>query len=394
MKLAIVQDDIVRRGGAEQVALSFHHAFPNAPVYTLTYDPNATYEEFKEVNIKTSWFGKFIKKEDAMKKLFFPFGVWAMQQLDLSGYDVVLQSTTHCAKYIKTRPGTLIITYCHTPFRLVWRSETYEQVRGASSWKKRAFQFVISRLKKIDLKSVERTDWFLTNSNEVVPRIKEAYRPKRSITVINPSVKSKNFYVEPHPEEYFLVVSRFEPYKKVDLVIEAFNQMPDKRLLIVGKGTMEEELHAMAGENIKFLKGLSASALAEVFAKCQALIFPQLEDYGITPLEANASGRPVIAFGQGGVLDTMLPVGDSRRAEEATALFFDEQSRDAIIKAVNLFNTYTFDPSFIRRHAEMFDEERFVLKIRDFVNKKYQEHIGSVKESVSLSANLEGMKAT
>jgi glycosyltransferase involved in cell wall biosynthesis len=309
-----------------------------------------------------------------MKKLFFPFGVWAMRQLDLTAYDVILQSTTHCAKYIKTRSDALIITYCHTPFRLVWRSETYEQVRNASFLKRIAFQYVINRLRKIDLKSARRTDWFVTNSSEVVPRIEQAYHPKQPISVINPSVKCKNFYVDENPEDYFLVVSRFEPYKKVDLVIEAFNQMPDKKLLIVGKGTKENELRSMAGPNIQFLKSLSADALATVFARCKALIFPQLEDYGITPLEASASGRPVIAYGSGGVLDTMIPVSDISSAERSTALFFNTQTTEAIIHAVSIFDNFAFNSAFIRKHAESFDEEQFVMKIKKFVIEKHKEH--------------------
>jgi len=373
MKIAIIQDDLIRRAGAEQVTLSFHYAFPSAPLYTLTYDPNATYEEFKKVNIKTSWFGKLVTKEETMKKFFFPFGVLAMKQLDLRGYDVILQSTTHCAKYIKTNPNALIITYCHTPFRLVWRPETYESVSNANFFKKIAYNLVLKILKTIDLKSAKKTHWFITNSREVVPRIEEAYHPKHMVSVINPSVKCKNFYVEDNIGDYFLIVSRFEAYKKVDLVIEAFNEMPDKKLIIVGKGSREKEIHAMAGSNVRFLNSLSTNELAEVFAKCRAFIFPPLEDYGIAPLEANASGRPVIAYGKGGVLDTMIPVNESGVANKATALFFYEQTKDAIMEAVKEFEKYTFNPQFIRAHAERFDEEQFVSKIKKFVNEKYEE---------------------
>lgn len=370
MKIAIIHDDIVRRGGGEQVALSFHRAFPEAPIYTLSYDAEATYEEFRKAKIITSWFGRFVKSESLMKKLFFPIGVMSMQQLDLSGFDVILQSTTHCAKYVKTDPNSLVITYCHTPFRLVWRPESYENVAKAGIIKRILYNAVINRLKEIDKKSASRTDWFLTNSSEVVPRIVEAYSPKKEITVINPSVKCDNFYVADQVGDYFLVVSRFEPYKKVDLVIEAFKEMPDKKLIIVGKGSRSKELQLMAPANVKFLTGLSAQELADTFARCKALIFPQLEDYGITPLEANASGRPVIAYGKGGVLDTMLPVRED--ASKATAVFFNEQTADAICEAVKKFDRYNFDARFIRNHAESFGDEKFVEKLRNYVTEKFR----------------------
>jgi len=369
MKLAIIHDEIVRRGGAEQVVLDFQKAFPDAPIYTLSYNPKTSYEEFRHSVIKTSWFGHFIKNEDNLKRFFFPFGIWAMQQLDLSGYDVVLQSTTHCSKYIKTGPNTLVITYCHTPFRLVFRPESYESVAQAGFVKRKLYNLVINQLRQIDLKAAQKTHWFLTNSKEVVPRIVSAYNPKREVTVINPSVKCRNFYVSDEVEDYFLVVSRFEPYKKVDLVIEAFKEMPDKKLIIVGKGSRKKELQAMATPNVTFMSGLSAAELAEIFSRCKALIFPQLEDYGITPLEANASGRPVIAYGKGGVLDTMIPVKDD--ASRATALFFEEQTKESLIQAVKAFDFYEFDPHFIRQHAETFDEQEFIKKIHSYVQTKY-----------------------
>lgn len=372
MKIAIVHDDLVRKGGAEQVALSFKHAFPEAPVYTLTYDALNTYPEFYEHEIKTSWFGKFIKSEKNMKRYYFPLGILAMQQLDLRGYHVILQSTTHCAKYIKCDPAALVITYCHNPFRLVWSTDSYEKVRNAGFFKKKLYQKVISYLKNIDLKFARRTDWFITNSQEVVPRIKMAYKPVHDIAVINPPVKCSNFYVANTIDDYYLVVSRFESYKKVDLVIEAFNEMPDKKLVIVGKGSREKEIKAKAGSNITFLNGLSAVDLAGLYAHCKAFIFPQLEDYGITPLEANASGRPVIAYGKGGVLDTMIPFKENSR--RSTAIFFDEQTKDALINAIRLFESVPFDPQFIREHAETFDESRFIEKIRAFVGAKYYMH--------------------
>ena len=371
MRVAIIQDELIRKGGSEQVLLSFHNAFPDAPIYTLSYNPETTYPELKECNIITSWFGRFIKDDKMMKRLFFPFGIIAMSQMHVTGYDVILQSTTHCSKYIKTDPDALVITYCHTPFRLVWRPESYEEVANASPLKQLAYRTVIDILKYIDRKSAERTDWFVTNAKKVVKRIVAAYNPRNEIAVINPSVKCKNFQVSENPGDYYLVVSRFEPYKKVDLVVEAFNELPHKKLIIVGKGSMEHELKSMANDNITFMNGVSTEELNRLYSNCKALIFPQLEDYGITPLEANASGRPVIAYGHGGIKDTMIPYkGDDSRA---TALFFEEQETEQLLAAIKAFEKLSFNPQFIRGHAETFDEKHFVRKIRNFVNSKYEE---------------------
>ncbi|AYL99370.1 glycosyltransferase [Mucilaginibacter celer] len=309
-----------------------------------------------------------------MKRYYFPLGVSAMQQMDLTEYEVILQSTTHCAKYIKVSPGALVITYCHNPFRLVWSADSYEYVQSAGLIKKLALSKVISILKDIDKKYAQRSDWFITNAREVVGRIEAAYQPKNKIAIINPPVKCGNFYVASTVGDYYLVVSRFETYKHVDLVIEAFNDMPDKKLVIVGKGSRMKQLKLIAGKNITFLSGLGAGDLARLYANCIAFIFPQLEDYGITPLEANASGRPVIAYGKGGVLDTMIPY--TGKASKATAVFFDHQTKQDLKQAIATFEKLEFDPDFIRRHAESFDEQGFIEKIRSFVIGKYLERKG------------------
>ncbi|AMR33517.1 hypothetical protein A0256_19865 [Mucilaginibacter sp. PAMC 26640] len=370
MKIAIVHDNLVCKGGAEQVALSFHNAFPEAPVYTLSYDSENTYPEFKDCEVKTSWFGKIIHSEKNCKRFYFPLGILAMQQLDVTGYDIILQSTTHCAKYIKTSPKALIITYCHNPFRLVWSTESYEKVFNAGFLKKFVYTKILTFLKGVDKGFADKTSWFITNSREVLPRIKAAYQPKNEVAIINPSVKCDNFFLSGKDGEYYLVVSRFEPYKKVDMVVDTFIAMPGKKLVVVGKGTMEGEIKKKSGPNITFLSGLNSEELAGVYANCKAFIFPQLEDYGITPLEANASGRPVIAYGKGGVTETMIPYeGDSLKS---TAVFFEEQTKESLTNAINKFETLEFDAKFIRSHAESFDEGAFVSKIKQFVLKKYE----------------------
>lgn len=365
MKVAIVHDELVRKGGAEQVVLSMHKAFPNAPIYTLCYNSERTYPEFKGANIITSWFQKIGKNDKLVKLLFFPFALLAMRSMRLRGYDVVLISTTHCGKYIRVDKGTTVISYCHTPLRVAWRPWSYENLMKKNWLFRKAFLAAAALLRRLDKMAAGRTDFYIANSNGMKTAIEAAYQPRNEVTIINPSVKLHNFYVSDKVKDYYLVVSRLEPYKKVDLVIDVFNTMPDKKLVIVGKGSQEAELKKRAKSNIVFLNGLDAKELAATYAEARALIFPQQEDYGITPLESAASGRPVIAFGKGGILDTMIPY--TYNSAKSTALFFKDQSAQALDSAVKAFEQLTFDPSFIRQYVQHFSENRFIRKMQKYV---------------------------
>jgi len=378
MKIAIVHDELVRRGGAEQVTLLMHKAFPNAPIYTSCYNAENTYVEYKECNIKTSWLSYIVRNEKWLKRLFFPFSIWAMRSVDLTGYDVVFISTTTCAKYVKTNPNSLYVAFCHYPFRLAFFPESYKQVVDSKGIKKWLYQTVVKTLRKIDYKAAQNIQWFITNTPHIKDIIKESYHPTNEVTVIPASVQCSNFYVAENPrEDYYLVVSRFEAYKRVDMVIEAFNDMPEKKLIIVGKGSQKEECKAMAKSNIEFRENLSSEEIADLYANCKALIFPQQEDYGLTPIEANASGRLVIAYGKGGVTYTTIPyTNDSKKA---TALFFDEQNKDCLTDAILKSETLEFDPQFIRKHAEQYDENRFIESVREYVTTKYNEKCGLKK---------------
>jgi len=373
MKIALVQDGLMCRAGGEQVALCFHKAFPDAPIYTQCYRPELTFPEFQACDIHTTWLQYIAKTDDIMKKLFFPLGIWAMQSQDLTAYDVVLMSGTHCAKYVKLNPDALVISYSFTPFRLAWDPTSYAQYADSTGLRRKLFDFVIKRLRSIDFKAAQRPDFFVAMTEETKERLKRSYQIKKEIDIINPPVNAGNFYSTDGFKDYYLVVSRLEYYKKVDLVIDAFNEL-GYPLVVVGRGLQADEIKARANGNVQFMSGLSAKELADVYANCRAFIFPQHEDYGITPLEANAAGRPVIAYGAGGVLATQIPVDDN--PARATAIFFEKQTRDDLIAAVERFERIEnqFDPMFIRRHAQTFDENEFIIRIRDFVKAKYSQH--------------------
>lgn len=369
VKIAIVHDSLMCRGGAEQVTLCFHEAFPHAPIYTLCYQPNLTFPEFKECEIRTTWLQPFVKTDAAMKKLYFPFGIMAMKQLDVTDYDVVLISSTHCAKYVKVHSEATVISYCYTPFRLAWNPTSYIQYAEASKLKKSIFDLVLNKIRNIDYEAAQRTDYFIAMTEEMAGRIRNAYGSSIPISLLNPPVDAENYYISDLPKQYYLLVSRLEYYKRVDLVIDAFNitKLP---LVVIGKGTLSDELKDRAGDNIIFMGGVSSEKLIDMYANCKALVFPQYEDYGLTPLEANAAGRPVIAYGSGGVLTTQVPI--TEEISRATALFFQEQSVESLNNAVEEFEKIggEFDSDFIRGHAGSFGKSNFIDKIRKFVLEK------------------------
>lgn len=371
MKIAIIHDELVRRGGAEQVTFIMHQAFPDAPIFTSCYNPRLTYEGFKECNIITSWMSRFVKSEKMLKALFFPFGIWAMRGLKVKGYDVVLMSTTNSAKYVTIEPGTTVIAFCHFPFRLAWFPESYKRYRSSKGLYRVVFNWVISRLKKIDTKAAGKIDWFITNTPHIAALLDDCYCPSNPVEVMPTSIVLQHFNRAECPrEDYYLVVSRLESHKMVDLSVRAFNNMPSRKLIVVGKGSEKDKLRKMAASNIQFLEGLSMQEIAELYANCKALIFPQVEDYGLVPIEANASGRPVLAYGKGGVTYTMIPYeGD---ATTSTAIFFNSQTPEAIVETVEKFETLSFDPIFIRNHAERFSETAFIDNLRRFVEEKQQ----------------------
>lgn len=364
MKVAVVHDDLMRRGGAEQVVLSIMKAFPDADLYTLCYQPHLTYPEFKQYRIKTSLYQFIAKTEKLMKWLFFPFGIICMKLLRVKGYDVVIVSSTFCGKYIKVNPKSKVFLYTHTPFRLAWNPTSYKEYNESKGLYRLFFNAVINSLRYIDKREAQKGDVHISITAETAKRVKDAYGVSK-VKVIHPPVKCANFYVNQNTSgNYYLVVSRLEFYKKVDLAIEAFNEL-GLPLVIVGNGSKKKELASMANANIRFKSGLSAAELADLYANCKAFVLPQYEDYGITPLEAAASGKAVIAYAKGGVLETMVPYQGSR---EFTSVFFHSQDKASLIEAVKQFETLNVDPDFARAHSLKFDEEIFVQKLLDTVH--------------------------
>jgi len=363
MKVALVHDYLNQMGGAERVVLALHEMFPDAPLYTSIYDPQRVDAAFQSIDIRTSFMQKFplVKKHH---QPFLPFYPFAMERLDLRGYDLVLSSSSAFAKGIITRPETMHICYCHTPMRWCWNYDEYVEREHLGRIPRNILPFFISGLRVWDQTSSMRVDHFIANSPVVADRIRKYYR--RNAVVIPPPVEVSRFTFDPtsQPEDYFLIVSRFMPYKRIDLAIEACNQL-QLPLIIIGSGRDEIRLKRLAGPSIRFMGRLSDQEVLYYYAHCRALILPGEEDFGITPLEAQASGRPVIAYAAGGALASIV--------ENVTGTFFHKQSVESLVQVLASFDEQRYDPQTIYNHALEFDLPRFRRRIQQFIEAKMSE---------------------
>jgi len=365
-KIAIVHDGIFCRGGGERVLLKIINAFPNADIYTSIYDSENTFPEFKKYHIRVTWLQHFVKNERMFKLLFYPSAILAMQSLDLRNYDLLIITGTHCSKYIKASPKAAIVYYCFTPFRLAWNPSSYSAYLNSSGIKKIALEFIISRLKKIDYKHAQKITNFIAMTDETAQRIRDAYGFSGEVAIINPSIDTSKFEFSNEHGDFYLIVSRLEKYKMVELAIQVFNDI-GKKLIIIGQGTEKENLKKQAKSNILFYESMDDAQLIDFYKRCKALIFPQHEDYGLTPIEANACGKPVIAYSKGGVRATQIPYSNEN-PNKWTAIFFEEQSKDSLEEAIKLFESLEPDRSFIKEHSKKFDDTIFQRKILQYVS--------------------------
>lgn len=362
MKVALVHDYLVQYGGAERVLEAFCEIFPKAPIFTMVYDKKLMNGAFSDRKIHTSFLQKmpFIGSHHRLFPLLMPM---AIEQFDLSGFDVVLSDSNSYAKGVLTPPNTLHVTYCHTPMRYAWDDcHKYLHDFKYSNFTKKLIPFAMNYIRLWDRISAERPDLYIANSDFVASRIKKYY--SKTSEVINPPVNMKSFSISSDVQDYYLMVGRALAYKRFDIVIDAFNALK-LPLKIIGKGPEMNDLKKRSGKSIEFLGYLPDDQISRYYSACKAFIFPSEEDFGITPLEAMASGRPVIAYRGGGALETVV--------EGKTGLFFNEQTAGSIIDTIKTFDSDKFDPVAIREHAAKFDKEIFKAKINDYIKGKYIE---------------------
>jgi glycosyltransferase involved in cell wall biosynthesis len=361
MKLAIVHDFLNQYGGAEKVIEAMHEVFPDAPIFTSIYDPGNMPAVFKRMDIRISFMQKlpFIQKH--FKKYFLLYPI-AFKNFDLAGYDIILSSSSAYAKGIKVPKNALHICYCYTPARFIWRYKDYMKKENINIIAKTTISLLTSSLKKWDLGTSNNVDFFVSTCKNVAGRVKNVY--DRNSDIIYPPVETDKFYVREITEDYFLIVSRLNAYKRIDIAVDAFNEL-NLPLHIVGAGPHLKHLKNKAGSNIEFLGQLSDKALAQEYSECRAVIFPGEEDFGIVPLEANASGRPVIAYAAGGALETIR--------NGVNGIFFYEQTAVSLIEAVKNFmrDENIFISDKIRENALVFGKEHFKKSLNEFVSEKY-----------------------
>ncbi|AHV95891.1 glycosyltransferase [Paenibacillus sabinae] len=359
MKIAIAHDYLIQMGGAERVVEVFHHMYPEAPIFTTVFNGNRLTENLKDADIRASWLQKIPGVKDNFKGVL-PLYPMAIRDLDFSGFDIVLSSSSAFMKSIQVPKRTFHLCYCHTPMRFAWDYDTYMERQSNSGLFKRVLKLYIQQLKMWDQRTSKNVNQFVANSSVVKSRIRNYYH--RDADVIFPPINTSRFKSSSSIGDYYLIVSRLVSYKRIDLAVEAFNRNGLK-LLIVGDGPDRKRLEGMAKSNVKFLGRLEDDEVNGLMSQCRAYIFPGEEDFGITPLEANAAGRPVIAYQAGGALDTIVPY--------VNGVFFKKQEVDDLLGAIAEVESYAWDVGKIMKHAQKFDERTFMVQFKQYVEQAY-----------------------
>ncbi|MBU1071362.1 glycosyltransferase [Patescibacteria group bacterium] len=365
IKVALVYDQVNKFGGAERLLLALHKIYPQAPIYTLVHSPKSASwaSSFKVIPSPINIFKPLRTRHQWLS----PIAPMMFETFNLNKFDVVISITRDNAKAIITKPETLHICYCLTPTRYLWgKIKEYNQdikMKLIPNFVKKYFQ-------SVDLLISKRPDRYIAISKEVKNRIKTYYN--QDSDVVYPPIEDK-FYSKSRPNslnkrKYYLVVSRLEPYKKTNLVINTFNYLQGETLKVVGTGSQLKNLKKLAKKNIKFLGQVSDQDLVGLYTNAKAVIFPQIEDFGLVPLEAQASGTPVIAFNNGGAMETVI--------NNHTGLFFKHQTVSSLTRAIKKFESgkHQITSAKCQQNALKFTQDRFIIKFRDKVNKLWQKH--------------------
>ncbi len=354
-KIALVHDYFIQMGGAERVAAAMHDSFPFAPIYTTVALPHQLPHELKTADIRTSPMQWLPNMERRFRQYFmlYPF---AVEQFDLSQYDLILSSSSGYAKGVRRRRNAIHVCYCHTPMRWVWRYQDYAERESFGGLARLVLPMFLWGLKKWDLRAAQQPNYYIANSKVVAERIKKIYG--REAIVIPPPIDVDRFEPAAVVEDYYLILSRLVPYKRIDLAIEACNKL-GRRLVIIGEGPDRERLEKLSGPTIEFLGRQTDTQVNLYASRCRALLFPGEEDFGMVPLEVNAAGRPVIAYRAGGAVETVV--------EGVTGLFFDEPNSSSLVEAIEDFESRIWNSVLARKHAEKFDRKVFSFRVLQFL---------------------------
>jgi glycosyltransferase involved in cell wall biosynthesis len=367
-KIAIVCDWLTDWGGAERVILAMHRLFPEAPIYTSLYNAS-NLPQFDKVDVRPSYLQR-IPGAYRHHQRFIAQMPGAFESFDLSEFDIVLSSSHSFAKGVVTKPETMHVSYCHSPPRYLW--DNFHQYVDQYPWPKILKRLVIPKilhnLRIWDRAAADRVDLYIANSRFITNRIRKYYR--RESTVIYPPVEMSEFEAV-EKDDYFLAVGRLIPYKRFDLIIDTFNELK-LPLKVIGLGNQFKTLQKKANDNIEFLGKVPEEELRRYYRYAKALIFPQIEDFGITPVEAMAYGCPVIAYKGGGALETVK--------DKVSGLFFEEQTVDALKGAVLKFQQSIFDPYKVREQAETFHEDVFTEALGHYLEEEWAKWLSSINQ--------------
>ncbi len=362
MKIAIVHDYLNQMGGAERVVAVLHRMFPEAPIFTTLVDHSILGPELAGADIRFSWMQRLPGWRKHFKK-YLPLYPKAVESFDLQGFDIVLSSSSAFAKGARKGKNARHVCYCYTPMRFVWDSENYLAKEELPWLYRRSLPFFIRRLRKWDLETSIRPDRYVAISSEVRRRIQSAYGV--DARVVFPPVDTEKFKPGKGPGRFYLIVSRLASYKRIEIAIQAFNRsgLP---LKIIGSGPARDSLRGLSRPNIEFLGRVGDDELAGHYASCKALILPGVEDFGLAPLEANAAGRPAIAFAGGGALDTIR--------QGINGIFFREPSGESLLEAVRSLESghYSFSSEKVREHALQFATGVFEEKMAEILKEARQ----------------------
>ncbi|MBL7022086.1 glycosyltransferase [Patescibacteria group bacterium] len=360
MKVALAHDYLFQNGGAERVVLAMHELFPKAPLYVLINALSKS-KDWQGIKTKTS----FLQKMPGSKKhlqFYLSLMPLAWESFNFTDYDIVLSSTSNLAKGLITPAKGLHICYCHTPTRYLWDgTHSYVDNLHYPRIIKKILPLVLHKLRLWDLFAAQRVDHFIANSKYISRQIKKYYN--RESVIIYPPVEVDNYSISSEIKDYYVLVSRLRPYKKVDIAVRAFNEL-GLPLIIIGSGDELKRLKKIAKANITFLGEVDEETKIKYVQEAKAFIHPQVEDFGISAVEAMAAGRPVIAFDGGGARETVI--------DNITGVLFSEQSWETLVYTVLNFDHTKFDPSIIREHALKFSVKRFQDEIKEYVDKAWQ----------------------
>jgi glycosyltransferase involved in cell wall biosynthesis len=361
MKTAIIYDWLLESAGGEKALEAIYEIYPS-PIYTLIHNQELFKTSFlAQEKVYTSFLQK-MPFSHKFHRYYLPFYPLAIEQFDVREHNIVLSLSHAVAKGVLTHPDQLHICYCFTPMRYAW-DLMHCYLERSRKWQKGFAQFAFHYLRNWDITSLNRVDHFVAISHYIARRIRKIYG--REPTVIYPPVEVENFYVEEKKEEYFITVSRLVPYKRVDLIVEAFSYLPQHKLIVIGDGPEMKKVKRLATKNVELLGYQSDQEMHSYLSKAKAFIFAAEEDFGICVVEAQAAGIPIIALGKGATLETVV--------EQKTGLFFKDQTVASLLDTIAHFEKQEFDPHKIRQHAQKFSKQRFHTEFRNLMSEKIKE---------------------